>query len=234
MRGQTYLVTANEGDARADWPGFNEEVRVRAHCAAGLDPAVFGPDAARLLFDSNLCRLRITATPNGNDNDNGKNAAGQCTKLWSYGARSFSIWRASDPSRGYDSGEDVEQLTKALPNALFNSGHDNTTLDSRSPAKGPEPERITLGRLGGRAFAFIGLERIGGVMVYDITDPTNPAFETYLNTRDGLAGDRGPEGLLLIPAHQSPNGKPMLVVSHEVSSTTAVLRINLSDEPRRR
>jgi DNA-binding beta-propeller fold protein YncE len=225
-RGETFLVTANEGDARADWPGFNEEVRIRAHCPNGLDPAVFGADAARLLFDSNLGRLRVTSAPNGDDS--GKNAAGQCTKLWSYGARSFSIWRASDLKRVYDSGDDFEQRTTALPNAKFNSGHDNDTLDSRSPAKGPEPEGITLGRLGGRTFAFIGLERIGGVMVYDITDPYAPAFETYLNPRDGLTGDRGPEGLTFIPARRSPNGKPLLVVSHEVSGTTAVLQINIA------
>ncbi|WP_229455093.1 choice-of-anchor I family protein [Massilia sp. KIM] len=51
--GNQYLITANEGDARADWPGFNEETRVRAHCTAGLDPAVFA-DVANLILDSNL------------------------------------------------------------------------------------------------------------------------------------------------------------------------------------
>lgn len=231
-RGETFLVTANEGDARADWPGFNEEARIRAHCSAGLDPAVFGPDAARLLFDSNLGRLRVTTAPNGDDT--GKNAAGQCTKLLSYGARSFTIWRASDMTRVFDSGEDFERLTQALPNAKFNSGHDNDTLDSRSAAKGPEPEGVTVGRFGARSFAFVGLERIGGVMVYDISNPAQPVFETYLNTRDGLSGDRGPEGLTLIPARESPNGKPLLVVSHEVSGSTAVLQINLSYAPARR
>jgi len=80
VNGRTYLITANEGDARADWPGFNEETRVRAHCTTGLDPAVFGPGAANLLFDSNLGRLRITSAPNGGSN--GKNAAGQCTELY--------------------------------------------------------------------------------------------------------------------------------------------------------
>ena len=91
--GQTYLVTANEGDARADWPGFNEETRVRAHCTAGLDPAVF-PDAANLILDSNLGRLRITATPNGGSA--GKNVSGQCNELYSFGARSFTI--STNPS----------------------------------------------------------------------------------------------------------------------------------------
>ena len=42
------------------------------------------------------------------------------------------------------------------------------------------------------------------------------------------AGDLGPEGLVFIPAAQSPNGRPLLVVGNEVSGTTAVLQLNLS------
>jgi DNA-binding beta-propeller fold protein YncE len=233
-RGETYLVTANEGDARADWPGFNEEVRIRAHCDKGLDPSVFpgatGDAGDRLLKDSNLGRLRVTAAPNGNDS--GKNAAGQCTKLWAYGARSFSIWRAADMTRVFDSGEDFERITAAIAAEAgapfkFNSGHDNDTLDSRSPAKGPEPEGITVGRIGSRTYAFVGLERVGGVMVYDVTEPALVRFQTYLNTRSGPLGDLGPEGLTFVPADHSPNGKPLLIVSNEVSGTTAVLQIDV-------
>lgn len=223
--GKLYLVTANEGDARADWPGFNEETRVRAHCAAGLDPAVFGAEAANLLFDSNLGRLRITATPNGGDA--GKNAAGQCTALYSFGARSFSIWDAATMARVADSGDEIERLTLALPNAAFNASHDNNTLDSRSASKGPEPEGVVVARFGSKHFAFVGLERVGGVMAYDVTAPSRPRFVDYLNPREGVAGDRGPEGLLFIPAEQSPNGKPLLVIGHEVSGTTTILQINL-------
>jgi hypothetical protein len=50
---------------------------------------------------------------------------------------------------------------------------------------------------------------------------------TYLNTRDGAGGDRGPEGLLPIEAKDSPNGKPLLIVGHETSGTTAVYQIDL-------
>jgi hypothetical protein len=222
---QTYLVTANEGDARADWPGFNEEVRIRAHCSSGLDPLVFGADAARLLFDSNLGRLRITSAPNGGDT--GKNAAGQCTKLWTYGSRSFSIWRASDLSRVYDSGDSFEQITSGSSFVAFNASHSDNTLDSRSSSKGPEPEGVVIGRFGSKTFAFIGLERVGGVMVYDITDPAAPKHVTYLNPRSGNTGDLGPEGLVLVPAAQSPNGKPLLIVGNEQSGTMAVIQINL-------
>jgi DNA-binding beta-propeller fold protein YncE len=223
--GETYLITANEGDARADWPGFNEETRVRAHCSAGLDPAVFGADAARLLFDSNLGRLRITSTPDGGST--GKNAAGQCTELNAFGARSFTIWN-SRVQRVWDSGDEFEQRTTALANAQFNASNDNDTFDGRSASKGPEPEGVVIGRFGKRAFAFVGLERVGGVMVYDVTQPVAPSFVTYLNTRSGATGDRGPEGLLLIDADDSPNGKPLLVVGHETSGTAAIYQINLA------
>ena len=222
--GKTYLVTANEGDARADWPGFNEETRVRAFCSAGLDPSVFA-DAANQILDSNLGRLRITSTPNGGST--GKNASGQCTELYSFGGRSFSIWDASTVSRVYDSGDQIEQRTQALANANFNASHDNNTLDGRSTAKGPEPEGVVLGSFGSKTFAFVGLERIGGVMVYDITNPAAASFVTYLNTRSGLTGDRGPEGLALIPAAKSPNGKPLLIVGNEISGSTTVMQINL-------
>ena len=220
----TYLITANEGDARADWPGFNEETRVRAHCTAGLDPSVF-PDAANLILDSNLGRLRITSTPNGGKS--GKNAAGQCNELYSFGARSFSIWN-TDMQRVFDSGDDIEQRTKALPQAAFNTSHDSDALDARSASKGPEPEGVVTAKFGNKTFAFIGLERVGGVMVYDISVPTAPIFAAYLNTRTGVTGDRGPEGLAFIAADKSPNGKPLLVVGNEISGTTAIYQINLS------
>lgn len=221
---QTYLITANEGDARADWPGFNEETRVRAHCTGGLEPTLFN-DAINQILDSNLGRLRITTTPNGGSD--GKNGAGRCTELYSFGARSFSIW-TSDVSRVFDSGDAFEQRTRALPNVAFNATHDSNTLDGRSPTKGPEPEGVTVAQFGSKTFAFIGLERVGGVMVYDVTTPTAASFVDYLNTRDGVTGDRGPEGLTVIRASDSPNGKPLLVVGNETSGTTAVFQINLT------
>jgi hypothetical protein len=224
VAGQTYLITANEGDARADWPGFNEESRVRTHCAAGLDPTVFS-DAANQILDSNLGRLRITSTPNGGQD--GKNGSGQCRELYAFGGRSFSIW-TTGMSRVYDSGDAFEQRTTALDNVAFNASHDNNTLDNRSPAKGPEPESVIVTSFGSKTFAFIALERVGGVMVYDVTTPTAPVFVNYLNTRDGVNGDRGPEGLAFIAAKDSPSGQPLLVVGNEISGTTSIYRINLT------
>jgi hypothetical protein len=206
-------------------------VRIRAHCTAGLDPSVFpgatGTASDPLLNDSNLGRLRVTTTPNGGDS--GKNAAGQCNKLWSYGARSFTIWSVGTGgvTRVFDSGDEFEQRTLALAEARFNASHDNNDLDGRSASKGPEPEGVTVAKFGDKVFAFIVLERVGGVMVYDVTTPSASRFVTYLNTRSAVTGDRGPEGIAFVPADKSPNGKPLLLVGHEVSGSTAVLQVNL-------
>lgn len=221
--GQQYLITANEGDAR-DYTGLVEEARVRAHCSVGLDSTLF-TDAANLVLDSNLGRLNVTAVPNGDDT--GKNGTGECTALYSFGARSFSIWNTAG-TRVYDSGDEFETRTQALSNVNFNASNSNNTLDSRSPAKGPEPEGVTVATFGTKTFAFIGLERVGGIMVYDVSTPASASFVTYLNTRTGDTGDRGPEGLHFISAAHSPNGQPLLIVGNETSGTTAVLQIRLS------
>ncbi|MCY7326902.1 MAG: alkaline phosphatase, partial [Microbacteriaceae bacterium] len=88
---------------------------------------------------------------------------------------------------------------------------------------------------------FIGLERVGGVVVYDITTPADSRFVTYINNRDfsvsvedaddqgaalAAAGDLGPEGLAFIPAEESPTGQPMLAVGNEVSGTTTLFSID--------
>lgn len=223
VNGSPYLITANEGDAR-EYTGFVEETRVRAHCALGLEPSVF-PDHDNLVLDSNLGRLRITAMPNGGSE--GKNGSGRCTELYAFGGRSFSIWTPAG-SLVYDSGDQFEQRTTALANVLFNASNDNNTLDSRSTAKGPEPEGVTVATFGRKTFAFVGLERVGGVLVYDVSNPSAPSYVTYVNSRTGAAGHRGPEGLTFVSAHKSPNGKPLLIVGNEVSGSTAIYQINIA------
>ncbi len=219
--GQTYFVTANEGDAR-DYDGFSEEARVRD---LTLDPTAF-PDAATLQLDENLGRLNITLANGDTDGD------GDYDELYAYGARSFSIWTLTGGGLDlvYDSADDFEQITAAELPAFFNSTNDdNDSFDNRSDDKGPEPEGLALGEIDGRTYAFVGLERIGGVMVYDITDPAAPTFVEYVNNRDFSvdatapeAGDLGPEGLVFIPGADSPTGQPLLVTANEVSGTVTV------------
>ena len=235
-----------------------------------LDPATFGYCGAvagnpgNCRADDQLGRLNISWTmgyrmkadgspqlfnANGDPSDAGNRL--MYDELYSYGARSFSI-RDANGTLVWDSGAEIERFVASdecrlgslrnIPCAdFFNSGHDEgDARDSRSDAKGPEPEGLTLGQVNGRTLAFVGLERIGGVLVYDITDPRAPFRLDYLNTREewdtdpedlpdlATAGDLGPEGLVFIPADQSPNGRHLLVVGNEVSGTTAVLQLKLT------
>jgi DNA-binding beta-propeller fold protein YncE len=213
----TYLVTANEGDAR-DYTGFAEERRVSA---LTLDPAVFtaavcGGDCKA---NDRLGRLNVTSTLG--------NGANGYTQLYAFGSRSFSIWNATTGAQVYDSGEELERRTTGLSMVNFNASNDNNNVDDRSDNKGPEPEGIALARFGSKTFAFIGLERVGGVIVYDITNPAAPIYTTYINTRTGATGDLGPEGLTVVPAAQSPTGVPLLIVGNEISGTTAIFQITL-------
>ena len=167
--------------------------------------------------------------------------------LYSYGGRSFSIWDA-DGEQVWDSGDQIEQFlagedcmlgsARDIPCAdYFNTGHDEgDAMDSRSDAKGPEPEGLTIGKLGDKTFVFVGLERMGGILVYDISNPEAPVFMDYLNSREDWTtedpstvlaevGDLGPEGLVFVSAADSPNGTPLLIVGNEVSGTTAIYEI---------
>lgn len=238
VNGKTYIVTANEGDAR-DYDGFSEEVRVN-NSAYQLDPTAF-PNAAALKNNANLGRLTVTNTLGDTDAD------GLFEEIYAFGSRSFTIWESVDnPAPGepklklvYDSGDDFEQITARLLPEFFNSNHeDNNSFDNRSDNKGPEPEDVKIAQINGKFYAFVGLERIGGVMVYDITDPIKPTFVQYINNRDFTAiptisgrtnpavGDLGLEGLLFISSIDSPNRKPLLVAANEVSGTTTIFLID--------
>ena len=222
--GETYIVAANEGDAREylveDDQGneietFVEEARVED---LTLDPEAF-PDA------DNLELLTVTTTLGDTDGD------GEFEQLYAFGGRSFSIFD-TEGNLVFDSGSDFERITAEQLPDFFNSDNDENTFDTRSDSKGPEPEGVVLGEVNGRNYAFIGLERVGGVMVYDISEPTKSEFVQYINTRDfsgdpeaGTAGDLGPEGLSFIRAEDSPNGNPLLAVAYEVSGSTAIFEI---------
>ena len=277
VNGQTYLVTANEGDSR-EWlkdedayfagnlaqgyvenirmkhlfnsKGFNAEGDYPAHLqkiangvkGAKLNPVTFAycgataTEAGDCRKDGNLGRLNIAWNMGYQTNADGSpklDANGRLTydKLYAYGARSFSIWNTQG-QLVWDSGSEFEKKISELFPTYFNTDHEAVSLDDRSDNKGPEPEGITLGTIGAKTFAFIGLERMSGVMVYDITTPMQPKFVEYFTTRNFVEmdsakqGDLGPEGLIFIAAKDSPNGKPMLIVGNEVSGSTAIYQVN--------
>lgn len=219
--GVNYVVTANEGDVR-EYDAFEEETKVGAADYI-LDPTIF-PNAAWLKKNSNLGRLAVTNQSGDLDGD------GDYDEIHVFGTRSFSIWNGTTGALVYDSGADFEKITAADPvfGALFNASNDNSNFKNRSDNKGPEPEGITVSEINGATYAFITLERIGGVMTYDISNPANPVFVSYKNNRTvgSLGGDLGPEGIIYINPVNSPLQKGLVVMANEVSATISVYTID--------
>lgn len=230
-RGKDLVVTANEGDAR-EFGDYEEPVRI-GDDDYPLCADVF--DSAALKTDEALGRLEATTA-------DGLRRGEDCyEQIQVFGGRSFSIYTA-DGDLVFDSAGMIEEqiadliVTGELPESAFNSNNDETpSFDSRSDAKGPEPEAVVTGRIKGATYAFVALERVGGVMVFDITDPAHAHYVDYATTRDfsvevdGAAapgmGDLGPEGLEFVPAQESPTKQPLLIVANEVSGSTTVYAV---------
>lgn len=219
--GREYIVLANEGDSR-DYGGYSEEVRVKDLV---LDPAVF-PNAAELQANTAIGRMKTTTATGDADGD------GLFEEIYTYGARSFSIRRANG-SLIYDSGDEFEQITALeLPNNFNSTNDENGSYKDRSDDKGPEPEAVEIAKFKGRTYAFIGLERVGGVMIYDISNPFHPEFVNYSNNRNfdvpadtREAEDLGPEDVVFVKKNKSPINAPMLITANEVSGTITIFKV---------
>ena len=247
--GTTYLVTANEGDSRQyefidengeEQTAFDEESRVED---LTLDPNAF-PNAEELQQEEVLGRLEVTNTMGDTDGD------GDFDRLFAFGGRSLAIWD-EDGNLVWDSGDRLEQIVARQFPDFFNSNNEENNFDDRSDNKGPEPEGITIGKIGDRFIAFVGLERVGGVVSYDVSDPFNPIFLDYTNNRDFSVefdvdeegepdptaeqltevGDLGVEGVLFISAEDSPNNQSLIVTTNEVSGTTTIFAVETVPEP---
>jgi hypothetical protein len=207
--GTTYVVTANEGDFRVD---DADRARV-AELGTGGRPAVDATVAATLnsLYGGNfravgaLGRLRVSTLDGDTDSD------GDIDVLTATGTRGFSIWDATTGALVEDSGS-LESLLLSLDPTRFNVNFTGA-IDARSPDKGPEPEGLTVANIGGVPILFIGMERQGGLLAYDLSDPTNPVFLDYINGQGSNLV--APESLLFINAADSPTGGNLLLAGYE-------------------
>ena len=197
VNGLSYVITANEGDAR-DYDGFSEEERVED---VMLNTEAF-LNAETLQQEDQLGRLQITSTLGDTDED------GTYEALYSFGARSFSIWDGLTGQQVYDSGNELEKLI--IDAGLYDDG--------RSDAKGVEPEGVTLGKIGKQTIVFIGLERVDAIVTYDVTNPYKPQFLQVLESGDA------PEGLVFVPAADSPSKKSLFIVSSEGDGTVKIFQ----------
>ena len=243
VEGTTYLVTANEGDAR-EWGDEDQGTFYLSEDERDFgEEGVTSPTGAITAENSGLEGKVVffkTEDFDGLDPE----------KDYVFGGRSFTVFQASENGleEVFTSGDDFEALTAQYVPEYFNASNDNAVLDDRSGKKGPEAESVTVGTVDGKTYAFVALERTGGVMAYDVTDPEAITFVNYVNTRDFgttvegseeyedgeldkwvTGGDVAPEGLLFLDAASSPNGEPLLLAACEVSGTVAVYQLGSED-----
>ena len=221
---QGYIFTANEGDGR-ELGSVVDANRLSSATFNNLDATAF-PDAYILKNNKFLGRLNTLKYSGDTDGD------GDYDEIHVMGGRSFSIFNPLDGSLVWDSKDLIEQITSNHPTfgAIFNASNSTGTpaLKNRSDDKGPEPEGVSVNVINGKPYAFVSLERIGGVMIFNVENPTNPVFVGYTNNRSTSASgpDLGAEGIIFIPAAQSPNGNDILILANEVSSTLSIYQIN--------
>lgn len=237
-KGANFVVTANEGDGREYF--FDTATETECTTKGGSD---FDSDDGCLSYTDEIRAEDLTldsdafADVSNDDNDLGRlkvsvergdvDGDGDYDALYTYGARSFTIWD-SNGNLVFDSGDDMERITAAVHGAAFNNDEDENKGDTRSDAKGPEPEALALGQIGDKTYAFIGLERMAGIMVYDITNPFSATFVDYFINRgtsegNDITGDLAPEGMAFIPATNDTKAK--LIVGNEISGSVSVWEI---------
>ena len=239
QNGKRLLVTANEGDSRVR-PTSDDAVSGVEEGAVFEDEAgleewpTAGTQFETQTADTELGRLKLVRDLV----DDHLDEKGRPTRLFAFGSRSFSILDLTTGNIVFDSGDDFEQITAERYPEFFNVSNDSLKKEKRSRSKGPEPEGLVLGTVGQKTYAFIGLERIGGIMVYDITQPESSKHVGYFNNRrfdvpatldngtaNPEAGDSGIEGLIFVPAEKSPTSTNLIVVGNETSGTTTVWEV---------
>lgn len=195
-----YFVTANEGDAR-EYKGNTDIKRLKS---LKLDATAF-PNAATLQLDNQMGRLNLVSDLGDTDGD------GDLDELYSFGARSFTIWNGNTGKAVYDSKNNLDKIS-----------HDFGTYDDgRSDDKGAEPEAAVVAKMGSKYILFVGLERTDTMVTYDVTNPAAPQYLQTIKTGDA------PEGLLYIPASKSPTKRSLVVVSSEGDGTIKIYQPDL-------
>ncbi len=218
VNGKTYLALAAEGDDRGNADDrepspIADRARLKHLAAEGrLAPSL----PADLLADSQLGRLKVCT-------DWGLDDQGRIERPTMQGTRSLLIVAAESLARVGDTGPQFEQAMAQYASEWFNANSDSSTIDRRSPDRGPEPEGVVTATIGGRTLAFVTLERPGALVAVDLADPAKPVL-TGLHVSAG-EDDTGPEGLCFIPADASPTGRPIVLVGFESSGTIVAYEV---------
>lgn len=221
-----YFITANEGDAR-EYDCIDDDDRAKD---LSLDPTAF-PTAANLQLDEVLGRAKVDSNFGDTDGD------GDYDQIGLRGGRSMTIFKNGELL--FDTEELIATEMKKivgddrLMNGQFEIDGDNVVYDasSRADDKGGEPEGVTIGVTGERRVAVLGLERFSALLFFDITDPATPSLISWEQMQPlestPLAESTAwsPEGMVFVPSWQSPNGKPLVITSYEMSGTMTIHQI---------
>lgn len=221
--GTRYVLTANEGDARPD--GL-DAARIQDLGKKGRPPLnrdtkrklseLYGPHTFK---NANLGRLQVSLV-------DGLNAKGEIVNLHTFGSRSFSIMNAESGEIVYDSASDFEMISGRFGGENYNANQTSGSFDSRSDAKGPEPEAVAVGYVDDRAYAFIAMERSGFVLIYDITAPKSSHYIGMIDTLGEEGEDSGPEFLKFIPAEENASSHNLLLIGFEKSQTISTYTVS--------
>lgn len=254
-KGAHFLLTANEGDSREYFfDTLNADGKQDKDLCSAAGGQDFDKDDGCLSFSEETQSRKLNFAPGSNLETNAgddpkdfdftafplgrlnvskilgdSNNDGEHDAIYAYGARSFTIWD-SNGLVVFDSGDDFERISASVHGNTFNNDNDENKGDSRSANKGPEPEALTVGKVGNKTYAFIGLERMGGIFIYDVSNPYDTKFVDYIINRDlteggDLIGDSGPEGMVFVDATNSPTGSALVIVGNEISGTVSVWQI---------
>ena len=210
--GKLYFATADEGESRELSTYTDETTAARLWKSNRLSKEVFTKELVKSLGELPI------------DAENPCDGKEPCVYLNTFGGRSMSLFDGNTGKRVWNSGSAIEKISAEKYPELFNrnSKKEKVKADARSKKKGPEPENVTVGSVGKENFAFVGVERSGGIAVFSLKNPEKPQMAGYFAKKE----DRGPEGVLFISAENSPlPGTPLLVVCYEYGKTLVVYRI---------
>ena len=212
--GKLYFVTADEGAKRDDDPATMDVTTAQALKKAGrLNESVFTAD-----WIQKLGELPI-------DGENPCDGQEPCRYLNTFGGRSISIFDGETGKRVWNSGNSFEKfLAEHHPEYfIWNAKKAKLKMDARSGNLGCEPENLAIAKTKSGLFAFVASERTSGIAVFDLKNPQKPQILDYFVS----ISDRGPEGVLVISAEESPEkGVIFLVVGYEYSTTLTLYRVN--------